>query len=397
MTRITAPKPAMSDAHERALDALSRRGRLRRLEPRCGIDFASNDYLGLAQSEALQQAVVDAIARSVPVGSGGSRLLRGNHPEHEALEQEAAAFFGGESALFFSSGFGANAAILATLPSHGDLVAYDALIHASAHDGMKLSKADAQAFQHNDVEHLEDVIRQWRSAGGKGRVWIAVESLYSMDGDVAPLAELNDIATRYDAKLLIDEAHATGVFGVRGRGLSENLEGQPNVITLHTCGKALGTSGALVVCSSTLRDFLINRARGFIYATAPSPLLAASVRAALTIIADADDARQRLMALIRHAETEMKAAGLPFKASGTQIIPLIVGSDQRATTLASTLRASGFDVRAIRPPTVPEGTSRLRLSLTLNVSEADITHLIAAIADALPDATSASCAPGGQP
>lgn len=224
----------MPSNHERALDALLRRGRLRSLDTPAGIDFTSNDYLGLAQSQELADAVVAAIERGVPVGAGGSRLLRGNHPEHEALEAEAARFFGAETALFFGGGFIANTALLATLPSRGDLIVYDELIHASVHDGMRLSKTEATAARHNDPQSIEDAIKTWRAAGGTGQPWIVVESLYSMDGDRAPIDDLAGIAARYDAMLIVDEAHSTGVFGAEGRGLAAHLEGAANIITLHT-------------------------------------------------------------------------------------------------------------------------------------------------------------------
>jgi 8-amino-7-oxononanoate synthase len=269
----------MSANHERALDALLRRGRLRALEPARGIDFTSNDYLGLAQSQVLADAVADAIARGVPVGAGGSRLLRGNHPEHEALEAEAAKFFGAETALFFGGGFIASTALLAALPARGDVIVYDELIHASVHEGMRLSKADRAPARHNDPQSFADAIMVWRAAGGTGQPWIVVESLYSMDGDRAPIDELADLAKRNDAMLIIDEAHATGVFGPDGRGLAAQLEGRQNVITVHTCGKALGVMGALVLAPRTIHDFLVNRARAFIYATAPSPLVAAALGA----------------------------------------------------------------------------------------------------------------------
>ena len=226
----------MPGQHERALEALHRRGRLRRLQPQRGTDFTSNDYLGLAQSGELRAAIAQALDHGVPAGAGGSRLLRGNHPEHEALEQEAAAYFGSEAALYFGSGYAANSAVFSTLPARGDLIVYDALVHASAHEGMRLSKAEATAARHNDPQSFEDAITQWRKAGGLGQPWIAVESLYSMDGDFAPLASLAAIAGRHDAMLMIDEAHATGVLGPRGRGLSAGLEGRANVVTLHTCG-----------------------------------------------------------------------------------------------------------------------------------------------------------------
>jgi 8-amino-7-oxononanoate synthase len=365
----------MPDNHERALDALSRRGRLRALEPAHGLDFTSNDYLGLAQSRELAEAVEAALARGVPVGAGGSRLLRGNHSEHELLEQEASEFFGGETALYFGGGFIANSALLSTLPSRGDVIIYDELIHASAHEGMRLSKAHAKSVRHNDTQDFEDAITTWRASGGVGQPWIVVESLYSMDGDVAPIAELAQIADRHGAMLVIDEAHATGVLGPDGRGLAADLEGRENVITVHTCGKALGAMGALVIGPRTMRDFLVNRGRAFIYATAPSPLMAAAVRAALDICQRDPQRRERLHRLVAFAARE-SSAKTRFAPSGSQIQPLIVGGDAAAVSLANAMKRRGYDIRAIRPPTVPEGTSRLRLTITLNVGEAEITRLI---------------------
>ncbi|WP_276199933.1 8-amino-7-oxononanoate synthase [Chelatococcus sp. XZ-Ab1] len=372
--------------HEAALAALDRRGRLRALAPRRGIDFTSNDYLGLAESEALREAAAAALARGVPAGAGGSRLLRGNHAEHEALEEEAAAFFGAESTLFFAGGFAANAALVATLPRRGDLVVHDALIHASVHEGLVASPAEAVAVPHNDADAVADAIRRFRAAGGRGRVWIAAETLYGMDGDVAPLADLAAIADRHEAMLLLDEAHATGICGPGGRGLAAALEGQANVVTLHTCGKAVGVMGALVCLPRSLRDYMINRARGFIYATAPSPLVAAMVRAALGLASAADDRRQRLAALVAHARAGLARCGLP--ATATHIQPVILGADRRASAVAAALQEEGFDVRAIRPPTVPPGTARLRIALTLHVDEAAIGALMAALGRAMKGRTS---------
>lgn len=385
------PSRPLLKAHERALEALERRGRLRRLSARSGLDFTSNDYLGLADSAALREAAAEGLTRGVPLGAGGSRLLRGNHPEHEALEAEAARFFGAEAALYFGGGFPANAALIATLPAHGDLIVHDALIHASAWDGMTQTKAETVLARHNDPDAFAGAIAAWRARGGKGRVWIAVESLYSMDGDVAPLAELAALADRHDAMLLIDEAHATGVHGPGGRGLGAVLEGRDNVVALHTCGKALGASGALVTCAAPVRDFLVNRARGFIYATAPSPLMAAVVRRSLQVVQEAPQLREQLLARISFASAQLtQTCGI--EASGSQIIPVIVGSDTRAVAAAEALQRAGFDVRAIRPPTVPEGTARLRITLTLNTSEEQTRALFTALADvlaALPEAAGA--------
>lgn len=378
LARATRPDGSADFAALTAdLSRLADNDRLRRLIPRVGVDFSSNDYLDLSASQQLGQAVARANARGVAVGSGGSRLLRGNDPEHEALEVEAAAYFGSESALYFATGYSANAALLATLPQRGDLIIHDALIHASAHEGMKLSRAEAVAAGHNDAMRIDEAIVRWRAASGTGRPWIAVESLYSMDGDRAPLDDLVAVADRHDAVLLIDEAHATGVFGGGGRGLAAGLDGRSNVITLRTCGKALGCEGALVCGPRVVRDFLINRGRGFIFSTAPSPLMAAAVRASLRILADEPERRDQLAALISHASNALAPLGI--RATGSQIVPIIIGDDARAMALAGQLQAAGFDIRGIRPPTVPAGTARLRLSITLNVDANTIDALAAAL------------------
>ncbi len=369
-------------AYELKLAGLHRKSRLRALAPRQGIDFTSNDYLGLADAPRLKAAITDAIERGVPVGAGGSRLLRGNHPEHEALETEAAVFFGAERAIYFGSGFAANVALFSALPLRDDLVLYDALIHASVHDGIAAGKAKAVAVPHNQVEAFEREINRWRQAGGKGRPWIAVESLYSMDGDRAPVAALADLAGRHGGFLVVDEAHATGVFGPGGRGLAAELEGRGNVVALHTCGKALGLSGALISLPAVLADYLTNRARGFIYSTAPSPLMTAAVREALRIVADEPWRRIRLEELINFASEQLRSR-LGMTPGGSQILPVMIGDNVRALKIATRMRDGGFDVRAIRPPTVPEGTARLRISITLNVEESQIADMVGLLALAM--------------
>jgi 8-amino-7-oxononanoate synthase len=374
----------MERTHRNVLDSLAAKGRLRGLTGRRGLDFTSNDYLGLAESAALRDAVALALARGVPVGAGGSRLLRGNHPEHEALEDEAASFFGCEAALYFPTGYAANAAITASLPRPGDLIVHDALMHASLRSGLDPARHNTVATPHNDVGAIEDAIKQWRAGGGRGQAWIAVETLYSMDGDRAPLADLMALAARYDAMMILDEAHATGVYGPEGRGLiSEDVaadyEGAPNIISLHTCGKALGAMGALVCMPRVMADFMVNRARSFIYSTAPSPLMAAATRAALKIAAGAQTERAQLHALVRQAGSLMKDR-LGLGASGSQIQPIIVGADKNAVRLAAAMQARGYDIRAIRPPTVPEGTARLRIALTLHADAKILDRLFADLA-----------------
>ncbi|GAA4766450.1 8-amino-7-oxononanoate synthase [Stakelama sediminis] len=359
------------------LDGLKRIARLRSLNPRTGLDFASNDYLALADSDALRDAARAALERGVPTGSGGSRLLRGNHPEHATLEAEAATLFGAQAALFFGSGFAANAALLATLPQTGDHIFHDALIHASSHDGMRLARCAATGFAHNDPDAADRAIAAWRRDGGTGTPWIAVESLYSMDGDRAPLTDLLAVARRHEAMLAIDEAHAGGVFGPRGTGLAAGLAGEERVVRLVTLGKAYGCEGALLLLPAVLRDMLVNRARGFIFSTAPSPLMAAVARASLALVAGGDAMRAELTELVAYAGERLEPLGAV--ASGSSILPLILGEDARAMAVAEALQRRGFDVRGIRPPTVPAGTARLRIAVTRNIDRAAID----ALADAL--------------
>jgi 8-amino-7-oxononanoate synthase len=367
-----------------ALGALKADDRLRSLKPRAGVDFSSNDYLGLASNPRMRKAISAAIEAGTPIGAGGSRLLRGNCAEHENLETEAARFFGAEAAIFFATGYTANFAVLTTLPQRGDLLVLDQLVHASIHEGARAGRAAFRFNAHNDVNSVEKVIRAWRSEGGKGRVWIVAESLYSMDGDFAPLEALSEIADRHDAFLVVDEAHATGVFGPSGRGLTAAYEGRENLIAIHTCGKALGAAGALVTTTNLLRDFIVNRCRPFIFSTAPSPLMAVAVEAALTILREEPEHQQRLTRLIAFAGEEIGARQgqqQGWHLSGSQIIPYIVGDNARAMALASALQARGFDIRGIRPPTVPVGTARLRISLTNNVDENDVRAMLEALAE----------------
>ena len=363
-----------------ALNALKDDDRLRSLTPRAGIDFSSNDYLALAGCQRMRKAVAAAVEAGTPIGAGGSRLLRGNCAEHESLEAEAARFFGAEASVFFASGYIANFAVLTTLPQRGDLLVLDALVHASIHEGARAGRAEFRLSAHNDANSIEDVIRTWRSEGGKGRIWIVAESLYSMDGDFAPLEAIVAIADRHDAFLMMDEAHATGVFGPNGRGLTAAYEGCENLIAIHTCGKALGAAGALVTTTGLLRDFIVNRCRPFIFSTAPSPLMAVAVQEALSILRDEPERQQCLANLIDFAHHEI-GARQGWRLSGSQIMPFIVGDNARAMALAVALQARGFDIRGIRPPTVPAGTARLRISLTNNVDQRDVRAMLAALAE----------------
>ena len=363
------------------LSALADAGRLRTLAPRRGVDLSSNDYLALSSAPRLVAAAQAALARGVALGSGGSRLLRGNDAEHEALEAEVAAFFGAEAALSFGSGYAANTALLSSVPQSGDLIVYDALVHASMHDGMRLGRATCVAAAHGDPQAADDAIAVWRSGGGTGTPWIAVESLYSMDGDLTDVAAYLAVADRHDAMLVVDEAHATGVWGAGGRGVAEAWHGRENLVTLNTFGKALGCEGAVLCGPAIVRDFLIARARPFIFSTAPSPLSAAVARESLRIVADEPDRRAKLHALIEAARRHLSPLGARVES---QIVPLVIGDDRATMRVAAAVQAAGFDVRGIRPPTVPAGTARLRIALTLHVDEGQIAALADVLKEVLP-------------
>jgi 8-amino-7-oxononanoate synthase len=362
------------------LARLAEDNRRRALSLPRGIDFSSNDYLGLSRHPALREAIIASLNETQMVGAGGSRLLRGHHPAHERLEDFAAQFFGAERALFMGSGYAANQAIFSALLGRDDAVVFDEHIHASVREGIYTSGAARHTARHNDAGSFEEAIRRAREQSAR-RVLIAVESVYSMDGDFAPLTELDALACTYEAVLVVDEAHATGVFGARGRGCSEGLH-VPHWITLHTCGKALGVAGALICAKAETIDYLINRARTFIYSTAPPPHIAAAVQRALRLIDEEPWRRERLLSLAALARGQLLGQDDP---GGTPIVPVLLGEEARALHVAGELQARGFDVRAVRPPTVPDGTSRLRISIHADHGENDIL----ALADALQTITAA--------
>ncbi|MCE7886978.1 MAG: 8-amino-7-oxononanoate synthase [Alphaproteobacteria bacterium PRO2] len=350
------------------LDDLKGKDRYRSLNLPSGIDFTSNDYLGLRAHPELRRAAIAALEGGLDIGAGGSRLLRGHTESHAALEEFAARYFGVEAALFFASGFQANAAIFGTLPGRDDTVIFDALIHASARDGIQASNATHARVPHNDLDAYEDALKN-----AKGQRWIAVESVYSMDGDRAPLKELYALAQKYDAYLIVDEAHGTGVFGDSGKGVSEGLPHE-NLITLHTCGKALGVAGGLVCAPRDIINYMVNRARPFIYSTAPMPLQAVLVKRALELVQEEPQRRQALHKLMHYASSMDFLDGL-FGDHFSPILPVILGDDGVAVDIAKSLQQKGFDIRAIRPPTVPENTARLRISLSVNITEQNLRDL----------------------
>ncbi len=365
----------------RELEELRERSQLRTLEHPAGIDLCSNDYLGLATDPRLKQATLEAVERARSVGSTGSRLLAGNACEWEEREAEFAAFAGTEAALYFSSGYAANVGLLSAVADRGDVVFSDALNHASLIDGIRLSRAAKVIYPHGHLEFLKRALRE--HAHVAGAKLIVTESIFSMEGDMAPLDSLLRLARDHGAELIIDEAHATGVVGPQGRGVAVELGIARDVAAIvHTCGKALASAGAFVCCGEQLKQYLVNRARTLVFSTAPPPYLAGQIRAAVEFAAAADDRRAHVRAIADLLREELAARGISFGASATQIVPVFCGSNEAALHIAAELQGNGFAVRAVRPPTVPAGTSRIRLSLTAKVSRTDVMHLAAAIGNA---------------
>lgn len=356
------------------LEVLREASQLRELDHLIGINLCSNDYLDLASDARLRQAVLESVASASAVGSTGSRLLSGNSPEWEELEAEFAGFAGTEAALYFGSGYAANVGLLSSVLKPGDVVFSDALNHASLIDGMRLSGAEKVIYPHGDMRFLESAFRD--RMGAAGAKVIVTESVFSMEGDAAPIEALARLARKYHAELVIDEAHATGVCGPEGRGIVAELGVEDDILAVvHTCGKALASAGAFVCCRNTLKNYLVNRARTFIFSTAVPPYMAGQIRAALALARPADDRRAHLGKLGAQLRGKLAAAGIRTGSSKTHIIPVLLGSNDAALHVAVQLQANGFAVKAIRPPTVPPGTSRIRISLTSRVTMEEIERL----------------------
>jgi 8-amino-7-oxononanoate synthase len=353
-------KPDIRTRIDERLRELERSGLRRSLTPPSGIDFSSNDYLGLSQHPLIKERMAEAVLKE-GAGSTGSRLLRGERASFSAIEKRFATFKSTERSLYFSSGYLANLAVLTTFPETGDVIFSDELNHASLIDGIRLSRARRSIFPHSDVDALHRLMREEKS---EGEQFVVVESLFSMDGDEAPLNEYAELCRETGASLIIDEAHAVGIYGANGSGLiEENGISEDVFISVNTAGKALGVSGAFVAGSSPAIEYLVQRARPFIFSTAPPPSVAAAIDTALDLVASEPQRRERVLAL---AQTLRERLGLP---GCSQIIPVVIGDNERAVRIAQELQVDGFDVRAIRPPTVPPGTARLRISINENLSE----------------------------
>jgi 8-amino-7-oxononanoate synthase len=361
-------------------EAWSRRGLARQLVVRDGrslLNFASNDYLGLASDPRVVEAACSA-ARVHGWGSGASPLVSGWREPHEALAVALAGFERVEAVALFPSGFAANLAAIVTLVGPGDAVYLDRLDHACLVDGARLSKAKLRVYPHNDVERLEAILN--RDRGKFRRSLIATDGVFSMDGDLAPLADLADLAGRYGSMLLVDEAHGTGVFGDEGRGAAESFGVADRVdVKVGTLSKALGSVGGFVAGSKRLVDWLINRARPLVYSTSLPPSAAAAANRALEILQAEPWRRARLAELSETLRGVLPKLGLPDVGPGGPIVPVVVGEPDRALDFAARLLDRGCLVPAIRPPTVPEGTARLRISLTAAHTSDDLDALIAAL------------------
>jgi 8-amino-7-oxononanoate synthase len=360
------------------LAALASHGQLRRLGDIKGVNLCSNDYLGLSTDPRLRDAVASALDSGVPVASTGSRLLSGNAEVWEQLESELAQFMGTEAVLYFNSGYSANVGVVSALIQPRDVVFSDAANHASIIDGLRLVGARKIVFPHLDMDSLERELRRIES--GAAQKFIVSESIFSMDGDRAPISDLVMLAERYGAELIVDEAHATGVIGPEGRGsVAASSLADRVIATIHPCGKALAGMGCFVCCSDKLKQYLINRARTFIFSTALPPYMAAQMRAAIRIVTSADRERNDLVALSAFLRKQLREAGFDVGRGDTQIVPVFLGENDRAIRFSRLLTEAGFGVRPIRPPSVPAGTSRLRISLNAKLT----TDLLARFSEVL--------------
>lgn len=379
--------PTVADQWAREdLDALARQGLRRALEPLSSaqgpevvaggarlVNFSSNDYLGLASDPRLSRAAARAL-ESLGVGAGASRLVVGDTDAHHALERAAAALMGAEAARLFNSGYAANAGILQALCGPEDVVFSDALNHASLVDGCRLSRAKVVVYPHADAGALERLLT---GAAGRRRV-VCTDAVFSMDGDHAPLRELAEACRRHRAALVVDEAHALGVLGPTGRGLCEALGVEADV-RMATLGKALGAFGAFAAGPAEVVELLANRARTFVFSTALPAAVCAAGEAAISVMRAEPALREALWRNIRRMAAGLRALGVPAEPRSA-IFPLVLGEPARALEVAAQLRARGVLVKAIRPPTVPQGTSRLRFAVSAAHSEAQIDRALEALA-----------------
>lgn len=349
------------------------------VEGRAYLSFCSNDYLGLANHPQLTAALQQGAAQW-GVGAGAAHLVSGHFEAHQQLEQQLAAFVGKPEALLFSTGYMANLGVVQALMGKGDTIFADKLNHASLNDAMLLSRADVQRYRHNDMAHLESLLQKNAQAGPTGRKLIITDAVFSMDGDLAPLPELLALCERYDAWLLLDDAHGFGVLGAQGRGILAHFGlASRRIIYMATLGKAAGVFGAFVAAEVVVIETLVNHARSYVYTTASPPALAVAVQQSVQLIGQGDALRAHLHVLIGKLRAGLRDLRWPLMPSQTAIQPLLIGDNATALALSAGLRERGLWVAAIRPPTVPEGTARLRITLSAAHTENDVDELIGAL------------------
>jgi 8-amino-7-oxononanoate synthase len=365
----------------RALEPLgSMQGPVVRVGGRELVNLCSNDYLGLAGDPRVMRAAADA-ALAEGAGSGASRLVAGDLAIHGRLEAALAALHRAEAALLFNSGYHANAGVPAALVGRDDAIFSDVLNHASIVDGALLSRAELVRYRHLDLDELDGLLRASRAR----RKLVVTDAVFSMDGDAAPLRGLADLCDRHGAMLYVDEAHAVGVLGPTGAGLAEAEGVKDRVdVEMGTLGKALGAFGAYVAGPARLRDLLLARARSFVFTTALPPAACGAALAALEVVRGEPGRRTRLHALMARLKAGLAARGFDVSRVVSPIFPVVLGSEERALAAARGLRERGFFVRAIRPPTVPRGTSRLRVALTAGHAEAQLDAFLGALDEVLP-------------
>ena len=356
-----------------------------RVDGRTCLNFCSNDYLGLATDPRVAEAARAALARD-GTGSGASALISGHNREHRALEDELAAFVGRPRALLFSTGWAANLGALRGLLGKQDVLVADELNHASLIDGGRLAGARYLRVGHGDVRGFDAALRVAQDEHPDALRLLVTDSVFSMDGDLAPLPELSRLCGERGASLMVDDAHGLGVLGARGQGACELLQVQPD-LHVATLGKSLGCAGAFVAGSDTLVEYLVQRARSWVFSTAPPPAIAAAARAALRIVAGAEGAalRETLRAHIAYFREACAALGIPLMASQTAIQPLVIGAEAPTLAISRALFERGYWIAAIRPPTVPRGTARLRITLTAAHTREQIDGLVEALGRAWHD------------
>jgi 8-amino-7-oxononanoate synthase len=360
----------------------SAQGPVVRLGGRDAVNLCSNDYLALANDPRVRRAAAEAAERE-GAGSGAARLVAGDLPVHRALEERLARLKGAEAALLFSSGYHANCGVVPALVDREDAVFSDRLNHASIVDGCRLAFGEAHRYPHRDVGALDRLLARSRAR----RKLVVTDAVFSMDGDAAPLRELCDACERHGAMLYVDEAHATGVLGPRGGGLAEALGVGDRVdARMGTLGKALGSFGAFVCGAGALRDWLVSRARTFVFTTALPPAACGAALAALELVEAEPGRRARLAALSARMKAGLERLGFPLPDVVAPIFPVVLGDERTALDASARLRERGFFVRAIRPPTVPPGTSRLRVTLTAGHDEGQVDAFLGALDEALREA-----------